>query len=64
MTQSSPRNGDVTCSDVNNFQSECEFTCRHGYVLNGMATMTCLESGWDHGAPTCEGIKNDKYITK
>ena len=48
--------GDVSCTDENNVNSECTFSCPYG-SLNGSTTTTCTRSGnetaWSNDAPTC-----------
>ena len=49
-------NGDVTCTDKNNFNSTCSFSCKDGYDVSGSVNLTCTDKGtWDSDAPTCEG---------
>lgn len=49
----------MTCVDTVepfSFGSQCNFTCREGYYLNGDSTLTCLASGqWSKPTPTCTG---------
>ncbi|KAL4219042.1 hypothetical protein ACF0H5_021625 [Mactra antiquata] len=49
-------NGNTECSDYNNRDSVCMFTCNHGYQLNGTINTTCLDDGsWSYGEdiPQC-----------
>ena len=49
-------NGDVKCSDKNNFNSVCSFSCKDGYDVTGTANLTCTDKGtWDGDEPTCVG---------
>nr|XP_018671091.1 sushi, von Willebrand factor type A, EGF and pentraxin domain-containing protein 1 [Ciona intestinalis] len=52
-----PAFGWLQCSDYSNFDSNCTFTCRAGYVLRGAPVVRCLASTrWSHSAPTCERV--------
>nr|XP_026695879.1 sushi, von Willebrand factor type A, EGF and pentraxin domain-containing protein 1-like isoform X5 [Ciona intestinalis] len=53
-----PRNGSVTCSYGNLFESECVYTCAVGYRLVGSERRRCLsDSTWDAPEPICELLR-------
>nr|XP_039261632.1 P-selectin-like [Styela clava] len=56
-------NGIVLCSDKNNYQSECLFSCNEGFELVGQKRITCRAASgigtsgeWDNKPPTCKII--------
>ncbi|XP_076818198.1 sushi, von Willebrand factor type A, EGF and pentraxin domain-containing protein 1-like [Clavelina lepadiformis] len=58
--QSAPENGDVSCNNGNNLNSECRFTCDAGYSLEGSESSVCVDDGngdaegvWTAPAPIC-----------
>jgi len=55
-----PANGRVDCSDSNNVDSQCDFTCNTNYALIGSRQSVCRDDGngdelgeWSTLAPTC-----------
>ena len=57
-----PPNGNTpSCTDSNNYDSVCTFTCLSGFGIVGSATLTCEGDGssatgvYDETPPTCEG---------
>ena len=57
-------NGAVSCTDKNNFNSVCSFSCNDGYDVKGNANLTCTDKGtWDSKAPTCDGMIFIIYLT-
>lgn len=61
---SPPRHGSLTCSTDNNvFETECHFSCDHGYTLVGSKKRTCLAiSLWDGLPALCRRkISPDYY---
>ena len=57
-----PSNGNApSCTDSDNYDSICTFTCLTGFGIVGSATSTCTGDGssdigsYDNPAPTCEG---------
>nr|XP_039263036.1 uncharacterized protein LOC120339059 isoform X1 [Styela clava] len=54
---SNPSNGKVICSDVNNYNSNCDFSCEEGFSLEGDKVSTCLTTGWTmKSQPMCKKI--------
>ncbi|GFX48363.1 sushi, von Willebrand factor type A, EGF and pentraxin domain-containing protein 1 [Trichonephila clavipes] len=55
---SPPRHGSMTCSTPDNvFETECQFTCDHGYTLVGSKKRTCLAiSLWDGLQALCRPV--------
>lgn len=47
-----PSNGEVDCSDLNNYGSQCSFTCADGFTLKGSASTICRGSGWINPKPS------------
>ncbi|XP_078481037.1 sushi, von Willebrand factor type A, EGF and pentraxin domain-containing protein 1-like isoform X3 [Ciona intestinalis] len=53
-----PKNGSVTCSYGNLFESECVYTCAVGYRLVGSERRSCLsDSTWNAPEPICELLR-------
>ena len=59
---STPVNGNApNCTDSNNFNSTCTFTCSDGFGIVGSSTLTCGGDGssttgtYNTNSPTCEG---------
>lgn len=52
-----PENGSVDLSDGTTEGSTATYTCFAGYQLKGVATRTCIRSGWSDKEPTCERKK-------
>lgn len=59
-----PENGAVTCTNENNKDSSCTFTCDVGFELSSVSAVTCERSSadgdWEAGqwstvVPTCNG---------
>ena len=59
-----PTNGQLACTNGNNFESVCTYSCDNGYGLSDLAltTSTCNDNGdndadgvWSSIAPTCVG---------
>lgn len=51
-------NGQTSCSELSNYDSECTFTCAEGYHLIGTRSRRCLSSGfWSDTTPHCERIQ-------
>ena len=59
-----PANGNISCTNGNNFESTCTYTCANGYGLSeiSLITATCIDNGdddadgvWSAEAPTCNG---------
>uniref|UniRef100_F6PWZ1 Uncharacterized protein n=1 Tax=Ciona intestinalis TaxID=7719 RepID=F6PWZ1_CIOIN len=49
-----PQDGNKRCTDGENFDSSCRFTCDIGYRLVGSISRTCLESGeWNGISTSC-----------
>ncbi|XP_026693188.2 sushi, von Willebrand factor type A, EGF and pentraxin domain-containing protein 1-like isoform X4 [Ciona intestinalis] len=49
-----PQHGSKRCTDGENFDSSCRFTCDIGYQLVGSISRTCLESGeWNGIFTSC-----------
>ena len=49
-------NGDISCSDGNNYGSVCTFECDADYKIDGQSNvLECTEPGWDANAPVCQG---------
>ncbi|XP_026693209.2 sushi, von Willebrand factor type A, EGF and pentraxin domain-containing protein 1-like isoform X5 [Ciona intestinalis] len=49
-----PQHGSKRCTDGENFDSSCRFTCDIGYQLVGSISRTCLESGeWNGISTSC-----------
>ena len=47
------QNGLIMNSETT-YNSVATYTCNDGYILNGNATRTCLETGlWSGSVPTC-----------
>ena len=45
-----------SCSDGNNFESECRFNCAIGFALSGSKTRVCQDDRkWSGVGVTCEG---------
>jgi len=60
-----PSNGSVTCSDSNNHDSTCSFSCNSGYTRSGAASSTCSSGSWSNTKPTCNVSYagcNDGYV--
>uniref|UniRef100_A0A3Q2YV81 Sushi domain-containing protein n=1 Tax=Hippocampus comes TaxID=109280 RepID=A0A3Q2YV81_HIPCM len=65
-----PKNGHVNCtpsllSSRSRFphNSVCTFSCQEGYVLQGVVSMACTDSGnWTVAPPTCEVVQCDKTV--
>ncbi|GFR11206.1 sushi, von Willebrand factor type A, EGF and pentraxin domain-containing protein 1 [Trichonephila clavata] len=55
---SPPRHGSMACSTPDNvFETECQFTCDHGYTLVGSKKRTCLAiSLWDGLQALCRPV--------
>ena len=59
---SPPNDGEKVCTDSENYESVCTFSCNEGFSLVGEEQLTCIDDGgttdgrWDNGAPTCQGI--------
>lgn len=52
--RTAPSNGEVTCSDSNQFESSCVYECLPGYELIGEANSTCLDNEkWSSDLPQC-----------
>ena len=49
-----PANGQVTISPNTLQDSVAMYSCDVGYNLNGMESRTCLNSGWEGEAATCQ----------
>nr|XP_018667880.1 sushi, von Willebrand factor type A, EGF and pentraxin domain-containing protein 1-like isoform X2 [Ciona intestinalis] len=48
------RNGEMTCTDSNNFRSDCTFLCNDGYNLVGSNVRTCrADHAWTGSAASC-----------
>jgi len=63
-------NGEVICSDGNNFNSICTFQCAPGYDLTGNSSAICRGDGispqgeWDQNAPVCSAaVEEDTTFT-
>nr|CAB3266737.1 sushi, von Willebrand factor type A, EGF and pentraxin domain-containing protein 1-like [Phallusia mammillata] len=58
----SPRNGSVSCSSSNQFDSDCHFTCDVGYFLSGQDLVRCLDDDqdgvgtWSDASPVCKQV--------
>ncbi|XP_076811264.1 P-selectin-like [Clavelina lepadiformis] len=51
----SPEHGSVVCTDENNIDSMCFFSCNSGYSLAGLPTSTCLlDASWSSPAAVCK----------
>ena len=57
-----PANGNApSCTDANNYGSQCTFSCLAGFDLVGQSVLTCGGDGtstagsYDFAAPTCAG---------
>ncbi|XP_076811797.1 uncharacterized protein LOC143458809 [Clavelina lepadiformis] len=50
------RKGTVTCSDGNNYKSNCTFKCNKGFNHYGATETTCGVNGWDAEKPTCDRL--------
>ena len=49
-------NGKVTGNDFSIFKS-VQFSCDHGYTLQGSSNITCMQSGnWSSILPQCRGM--------
>jgi len=53
-------NGDVSCTNSNNFESICTFTCNPGFELEGAPIVSCGDDGdgdtlgeWSDSPPVC-----------
>ncbi|KAJ8050871.1 hypothetical protein HOLleu_04239 [Holothuria leucospilota] len=57
---SHPNNGNVICSDGNNYQSVCDYTCDKGFKLSDPAldSRFCDGHGWSKKEPFCKEILN------
>ncbi|CAK8697520.1 unnamed protein product [Clavelina lepadiformis] len=52
-----PDGGSMLCSDRNNVDSACSFTCADGHTLEGQPQSTCfITQDWSSPAPTCTPI--------
>ena len=40
-----PAHGIVQCSNGDQFGSDCEFQCDHGFVMQGSPSVSCLDTG-------------------
>ncbi|XP_078495773.1 P-selectin [Ciona intestinalis] len=55
-----PENGNVVCSDLNNADSTCTFTCNAGFSMVGRQATRCISNGnsevgrWSNPAPVCQ----------
>ncbi|PIK36489.1 putative CUB and sushi domain-containing protein 3-like [Apostichopus japonicus] len=56
-----PSNGNIACSDNNNINSLCMYSCNDGFILaNGQLSRVCLPSGqWSGSAPSCNSVSCD-----
>nr|XP_009861089.1 E-selectin [Ciona intestinalis] len=58
-----PENGNVVCSDLNNADSTCTFTCNAGFSMVGLQATRCISNGnsdvgrWSNPAPVCQSIR-------
>nr|XP_039254928.1 P-selectin-like [Styela clava] len=57
--QEAPLNGKMFCSDEDNLDSECRFSCDSAYYNDGNAVVACremkgYEAEWDGNPPTCK----------
>ena len=51
-----PKNGLIERS-MTKFGGETVFSCNEGYVMEGVATLTCTMDGtWDNNPPKCAGL--------
>jgi len=58
----------LTCTDGNNWGSECDFRCQPGYAVVGKQPLRCDSNGrdvssdgrWDHDTPRCQAITCDE----
>ncbi|KAH3725895.1 hypothetical protein DPMN_051748 [Dreissena polymorpha] len=52
-----PTNGIVDTSEDTTYQSVVSYSCKAGFVLNGIIERTCLaDRTWTNEAPTCDRI--------
>eukprot|EP00057_Strongylocentrotus_purpuratus_P017942 XP_011672416.1 PREDICTED: sushi, von Willebrand factor type A, EGF and pentraxin domain-containing protein 1-like [Strongylocentrotus purpuratus] len=51
-----PPDGDVTCTNVNNQQSVCTYSCQAGYAIppSQSRERVCTSTGWTGTQPACE----------
>ena len=55
---SAPQHGNVSCSTLDQFGSQCSYDCNYGYKLVGSNTRVCQESGaWTGIQPVCELVQ-------
>ena len=72
IPQATPLNGDQSCTNDADLDSECTFTCNDDYVLDGSDTARCFDDGnndvigeWTAQPPVCRRkIKNDTMDRK
>ena len=64
-TRTALTNGNVSCTNTNQFGSVCTFTCNSGYALsnNNLTKTTCNDDGdndaegeWSSNPPQCLGM--------
>ena len=62
LEQVAPVNGAVNCTNAENVDSVCTFSCNIGYQLTGNQEITCFDdlngdkrAIWTNPAPVCEG---------
>jgi len=53
---SDPDNGNVNCSNGNNYKSVCEYSCDKGFKLSDpeLCSRFCDGNGWSQKEPLCE----------
>jgi len=55
-----PTNGNLSLT-VTTFESQANYTCFVGYIINGAITRICTAAGsWSESDPTC----NSKWVDK
>ena len=63
-SRTAPTNGNVSCTNTNQFGSVCTYTCNSGYALsnNSLTNTTCNDDGdndadgeWSSNPPECIG---------
>ncbi|KAM3915529.1 E-selectin-like [Leptodactylus fuscus] len=57
-------NGQMTCEDAANYESQCSFSCLKGFRLLGSSVLTCQSSGaWTSSLPRCEAVQCSRLHT-
>ncbi|KAJ8050995.1 CUB and sushi domain-containing protein 3 [Holothuria leucospilota] len=51
-----PAHGSVSCTDGNNDESVCYYSCGPGYQLSGPSSRSCDGQTWSGDEPECQAI--------